>query len=253
MFALVFIAATESWVGLSREALSPAAEATDQAEPDYGKRVAKIARHFIGAPYVFAPLGEGNKNPPGNQPTFRTDAFDCLSLVETSLALAAEPDFPQVLETLAKIRYTDSRVDFAYRKHFPESQWIPENERAGLIKDITREVGGDLAVPVEKTVTPVSYAKRKKALELDLPRDRIPNGTFRWWMIPIDKMEEVMAKIPTGALVFVVREDYFSIPFRISHVGIVAQHKEHNDAHSRQGRHHSPSHRDALRRRHSSP
>ncbi len=232
LFAFLFNAfffdaavAAQSWIGLAPEKLALQVAEVDATEPDFAKRVLKIARHFVDAPYIFSPLGEGPGHSPDPDPLFRTDAIDCLSLAETSLALAAKPEMPAALQRLEQIRYTDGKVDFAWRKHFPESQWIPENERAGFIKDITREVGGSFAVPVWKTVNAKIYAKRKKSIELDLPESRVPNGTFRWWMIPIDKMEEVMSRIPSGALVFIVRDDYNTIPYRISHVGIVAQNK----------------------------
>lgn len=220
--AIAALAAGE-WVGLSPEALRPKLAELHKAEPDFTKRLLQVSKNFEGAPYVFSPLGEGPGHSPDPDPLFRTDVFDCLSLVETSLALAAEPDLTKAEQTLQKIRYSDGRVDFGWRKHFPESQWIPQN--APWLTDITQDVGGALAVRVQKLITPETYATRKQALDLVIPKERVPNGTFRWWVIPLDKVEEVMARIPSGTLLWVVREDFHSTPFRISHVGIVVQHK----------------------------
>src|SRR5690606_745157 len=69
------------------------------------------------------------------------------------------------------------------------------------------------------------YQKRKKLAELELPPEKIPNGTFTWWAIPMDKMMQVARDIPSGTLLFVVRHDYQNIPYRISHVAIVLQKK----------------------------
>jgi hypothetical protein len=225
LLAIVAIAALAAgeWVGLSPEALRPKLAELHKNEPDFTRRFLDISKNFEGAPYLFSPLGEGPGHPPDADPLFRTDTFDCLSLVETSLALAADPDLDQALQTLQKIRYTDGHVDFAWRKHFPESQWLPQNH--AWLTDITHDIGGELAVRVQKAISPESYATRKQALDLVLPKERVPNGVFRWWVIPLADVEKVMTKIPSGTLLWVVREDFRSTPFRISHVGIVVQHK----------------------------
>ena len=225
LFLFLAIAAVSAgeWVGLSPEALQPKLAQLYKTEPDFTRRLLQISKNFEGAPYLFSPLGEGPGHAPDPDPLFRTDTFDCLSLVETSLALASGPNLDRDLQTLQKIRYTDGVVDFGWRNHFPESQWIPKN--AAWLTDITQEVGGALAVRVQKAISPESYAARKQALDLVIPKERVPNGVFRWWIIPLDHVEEVMAKIPSGTLLWIVREDFHTTPFRISHVGIVVQHK----------------------------
>ena len=211
------------WEGRDSAELRQPLAQLHAAEPDYVKRLLTISKQFLGAPYKFSPLGEGVA--PDLDPLFVTNEFDCLSLVEISMALASEPDVDRALQRLNGIRYFDGHATFGDRKHLMESQWIPDNTRAGWLRDITKEVAGDVAEKVQKTVTPATWAKRKKSEDLAIPSERVPNGTFTWSVVPLDKLNEVAAKIPNGALLFIVRTDYVSIPYRISHVGIVVQKK----------------------------
>lgn len=219
--ALQIVVQAGPWVGLDAEALRQPLAELHAREPNYLNRLLHVSRQFLGAPYQFSPLGEAA--PPDADPLFVTNTFDCLSLVEISLAMAAEPQIDRALQRLNGIRYFDGRVDFGQRKHLMESQWIPANSE--WLHDITQDVAGDLAVSVHKTITPATWAKRKQALDLNIPKERLPNGTFTWKVVPLDKVNEVAAKIPTGTLLFIVRDDYHSTPYRISHVGIVIQKK----------------------------
>jgi hypothetical protein len=227
VLALAVSAPHESWIGFSPEQLAPKIAEVHKKESTYIGRMLAISSHFLGAPYQFSPLGEAEGV--DADPLFTTKQFDCLSLVEISMALASTPDMEQALRTLKDIRYFNGAIitgpNYVERKHFMESQWIPENTKLGWLRDVTRQVGGELTVTVQKKMNPEIYKKRKKSLELDLPEKRIPNGTFSWPVIPLDKMDEVAARIPNGSLVFVVRADYQTIPFRITHVGIVVQRK----------------------------
>jgi len=164
-------------------------------------------------------------HPPDQDALFQTKAFDCLSLVETTIALAATADLAADLRLLNHIRYQDGKVDFALRNHFVESQWIVNNQKDGWLEDITRSVGSEDAVLVSKQLSPELYRKRKQGGEIELPPERIPKGNFHFWMIPLDKIQAHAAQIPSGTLLFVVRADFVSIPTRISHVGIIVQKK----------------------------
>jgi Protein of unknown function (DUF1460) len=215
--------AADSWIGYTPEQLAPEIKSLFDNEPSYTKRLLAISQHFLGAPYLFSPLGEATGE--DNDPLFTTKQFDCLSLVEISMALASTPEIEEAMSRLKQLRYTGDRVHFSERKHFMESQWIPDNTQGGWLQDVTKQVGGGLTVRVHKQMSPAIYAKRKKLAELDLPVDHIPNGTFAWNAIPLDKVMQVADKIPTGTLLFVVRQDFATTPYRITHVGIVMQKK----------------------------
>lgn len=105
------------------------------------ERVDSASRSFLGAPYEDAPLGEGGRDPYDHGPLYRFDAFDCTTYVETVLALAASRQASEFLTKLNRIRYQGAKPRFVARNHFPCIDWIPHNERLGVVRDITTEVG----------------------------------------------------------------------------------------------------------------
>ncbi len=80
------------------------------------------ADYFVDYPYIDSPLGEG-----ANKPRLRFDGFDCMTLVETCLALALSESSRDVLPYLEKIRYREGIADFYHRNHFVSVDWLPNN------------------------------------------------------------------------------------------------------------------------------
>ncbi len=195
-----------------------------QALPSMALRLAWVSEPLLGAPYAHSPLGEGPDAVPDADPRLRWDAFDCTTFVETTIALAVAGDLNDAKRLLDVLRYRDGQVDYLARRHFPESEWIPDLVRLGFLKDITREVGGPDVVVAAKTLDEFLWgrAQRHKGTPT-LPIARIPRGTHAvdaWSLAAATKHPE---KIPPGTLIDVVREDYKSAPVRVSHQGIVVE------------------------------
>jgi hypothetical protein len=104
-------------------------------------RITKLSARFLGVPYMANPLGEGDMAgaPKASRgPRYRLDAFDCVSYVETVIALArtnSEEDFRAEMD---KIRYKEGRVSFETRNHFTSVDWIPNN--ASRFSDATEKI-----------------------------------------------------------------------------------------------------------------
>lgn len=104
--------------------------------------IIETSQFFLGTPYVASTL---EKEPEQLVVNFRE--LDCTTLVETTLALAKtiksnNPSFETFCNNLTQIRYRDGKIiDYTSRKHYT-SDWISENEKQGLIKDITQKTGG---------------------------------------------------------------------------------------------------------------
>ena len=101
-----------------------------------------ISALFLGVPYKLGPLGEGPDGEFDRDPLIRFDAFDCTTFVETVMALALESDLDAAARTLQKIRYKDGQIGYATRNHFIGLDWVPNNVRAGSLRDITADVAG---------------------------------------------------------------------------------------------------------------
>ncbi|MFP2912768.1 N-acetylmuramoyl-L-alanine amidase-like domain-containing protein, partial [Pyxidicoccus sp. 3LFB2] len=186
------------------------------------ERVLRMSERFINTPYVLSPLGEGQGVDP--DPTFRLDAVDCLTFVEQSLAMGlarSEADVGPLLDTL---RYA-SAPTYEDRNHLMEAQWLPNNIRKGFLVDVTRRYAGEDAVPVTKTLTPLTWQSRS-SLALGLPKERRPVGTYPLNMLPLERVLAHARSIPSGTILVVLREDLPLKATRVTHLGFVVQRKK---------------------------
>lgn len=107
-----------------------------------GDRVVALGRWFVGAPYTPQTLETSPERLVVN-----LREFDCVTYVETMLALArvlsdGAPTFERFQHELREIRYRDGRIDgYASRLHY-FNEWIRDNEEAGIVRNVTRELGG---------------------------------------------------------------------------------------------------------------
>lgn len=206
------------WAALSPEQKAILLKA---AEPgaSLDQRLLHVSERFLGTPYVASPLGEGSGVDP--DPTFRTDAVDCLTFVEETMALSLARQDSEVPSLLEHIRYASTPV-YEDRNHLMEAQWLPNNIRKGFLEDVTRRYGGEDTVQVHKVLTARTWTS-KSSQELMLPKDRQPVGTFSLNIIPLDRLLAHARQVPSGTIMVIVRED---LPFkatRITHLGFVVQ------------------------------
>ncbi len=178
-----------------------------------------VTQPLVGRPYVLSPLGEGEGIDP--DPRLRLDAFDCVTFVETALALAAAPSVAEVLPTLDALRYA-GRVSYASRNHFVEAQWIPENLRHGWIRPISQEIAGPRTLVVEKEFA-ARPGGRSKAGGLRLAPEEAPEGRFSLPVVPLELALGEPRRFPAGSLLFVVREVTPGRATMVSHTGLVLE------------------------------
>ena len=108
-----------------------------------GEIAARVGISFLGAPYVEHPL-----DPPGEEHlVVNLHAFDCVTFVETSLALARcvkamASSYKDYERELQRIRYRGGALKgYASRLHY-FSEWIRDNEHKRIARDITQSLGG---------------------------------------------------------------------------------------------------------------
>ncbi len=106
-------------------------------------RLEAFSRLFLGRPYdTHIALGDGPDGRYDQNPLERFDTFHCVTYLETVIALSLAKDQDDFRNVLRKIRYRKGEVAFEKRNHFPCIDWIPNNEKNGVFKDITRDVAG---------------------------------------------------------------------------------------------------------------
>ena len=205
------------WVG-SPEAERDAKVAEVRLGP-LQDRVVALSEGFLGTPYVLSPLGEGTGKDP--DPLVRYDAVDCVTMVEEVMAMSLAPDAASRLEWLNRIRYSGAPA-WETRNHIMEAQWLPKNIERGLLRDVTRAYGGTSTRTVTKSLTPKVWAE-KNGVELGLPVDVQPQGTFSLDVVPAEAALKALTKAPSGLVVVVVRADRPKAVTRVSHVGFLIQ------------------------------
>jgi hypothetical protein len=115
-----------------------------------GERILAMGRFFLGAPY-----GAGTLERQGPEETvIDLRRFDCFTFVETVVALvhsfySGPAFFDRYRDILTLIRYRGGRRDgYASRLHY-FSDWLYDNERKGIIGNISRILDGQ---PFEKKI-----------------------------------------------------------------------------------------------------
>ena len=97
-------------------------------------RIDVLSRHFLGYPYQPNPLIGSSDTP--EVFTASLDGFDCVTYIETILALARASDVDEFVEWLRKIRYEQGRIEWKRRNHYM-TQWIRNNVREGLLRPVS--------------------------------------------------------------------------------------------------------------------
>ena len=101
---------------------------------ELGERLERLSAQLLDAPYLSNPLGGGPDAP--ESLTIRFNGFDCVTYVETVLALAGSHAVAEFSDALREMRYAGGRVDWRRRNHYM-ADWVKQNRRRGIVKDIT--------------------------------------------------------------------------------------------------------------------
>lgn len=97
-------------------------------------RIEVLSRHFLGGPYKTNPL----IGTAGTAEVFTAsfDGFDCVTYIETVLALARASSVDDFVKWLRKIRYEQGRIQWEQRNHYMTG-WIRNNVREGIIEPVS--------------------------------------------------------------------------------------------------------------------
>ena len=96
-----------------------------------GSRIEILSSQFLGLPYQTNPLIGSAATP--EVFTVSLDTFDCVTFVETVLALSLASNADEFLTWLRKIRYEGGRIDWKRRNHYM-TRWIRSNLKAGALQ-----------------------------------------------------------------------------------------------------------------------
>jgi hypothetical protein len=119
--------------GLSRRRVEQLLSETKN-EHCASRRIEAISRHFLGHSYKPNPLiGSADA---AEVFTAFLDGFDCVTYIETIVALARASNVDGFIQRLRKIRYEQGRIQWERRNHYM-TLWIRNNVREGTIRPVS--------------------------------------------------------------------------------------------------------------------
>lgn len=174
--------------------------ARDLSAPE---RVIRVARFFLGTPYVANTLEKGNTE----KLVINLRELDCTTYAENCLALARtiqlrNPGFDDFLRELQYIRYRDGkRNGYPSRLHY-FSDWIYNNDQKKTVKCISKEIAHTL-VPNQVNFMskhPDSYAALKANPDLisEIKNQEAEITHRMTWFIPKNRLAVVENKLQDG-------------------------------------------------------
>lgn len=192
-----------------------------------GQRVAVVGRSMIGTPYKSYTLEIDDHV---EAPSVNFNGLDCWTFFETSLAFARMVGEPQenwtpqtFLKYIEMDRYRDGTCTGSYlsRLHYLE-EWYADNNRRGLIQDMTRDLGG---VRVEHAADEMTihwrsyrYMAANPSLRSGIHAMEERVSQMPMYHIPKGRVADIESGIKSGDIIGITTIDRDGVG--TSHVGI---------------------------------
>jgi hypothetical protein len=193
-----------------------------------GLRTATVGQVLVGTRYKHYTLEIDNRI---EAPSANFDGMDCWTFFEISLAFARmldEPEDKWTPQTLLhyieidRYRNGDCTGEYLSRLHYLED-WLYDNDRRGLIADLTKELGGR---PVPHSAREMSvgwrhyrYLAANKSLLKPLARMEANVSSRPLYEIPKDRVAKIEPKLKSGDIIGIVSRDRGGLR-STSHVGL---------------------------------
>lgn len=215
-------------------------------------RLSWFSAQFKGRAYLLGSLGEGPDARYDQYPRYRTDAFDCDTYVNTVLALALASSVETFQQCLKHNRYSEGKIAYLKRNHFMSIDWNINNQRRGLLQDITLTFKDHNNKPVaqyahalidksswyaHKTISTIRLQKddaaeqQKRLVELKAKAKNLQVTPSRIAYIPLTALftngkpnKQLFDQIPQGAIIEIIRPNWdlrkeIGTALNVSHLG----------------------------------
>ena len=147
-----------------------------------GSRIEILSRHFLGQPYQTEPLIGSSDIP--EVFTISLAGFDCVTYVETILALSLASSVDEFVERLRRIRYENGCIAWEQRNHYM-TRWIRHNVRN---RSLVRMSMPEITTNVKERI--LSFVPGLRPVQA------------RFSCVPKRFMGKLAARLQTGDLVF---------------------------------------------------
>jgi len=204
------------------------ARANDWKSLRIGDRTAAVGHALVGTRYKSFTLEIDDRI---EAPSANLSGLDCWTFFEISLAFARMLNDPEAWWTperflhyieLDRYRGGQCTGEYLSRLHYLED-WLADNDRRGLVTDLTRELGGVRANHAAHEMTfgwrHYRYLKANPSLLAPLGRmeDRVSERPL--YQIPKSNVARVESKLKSGDIIGIVSRDRPGL-YSTSHVGL---------------------------------
>jgi hypothetical protein len=205
------------------------AQANDWKSLPIGERTAAVGRALVGTRYKSFTLEIDDRV---EAPSANFNGMDCWTFFEIALGFARMLDEPQAQWTPATLlhyieldRYRGGQCTGGYlsRLHYLED-WLADNDQRGLVKDLTRDLGGVRANHAAQEMTfgwrHYRYLKANPALLAPLGRMEARVSARPLYQIPKNRVARIESRLKSGDIIGIVSRDRPGL-YSTSHVGLV--------------------------------
>jgi Protein of unknown function (DUF1460) len=204
------------------------AQANDWKSLPIGERTAAVGRALVGTRYKSFTLEIDDRV---EAPSANFNGMDCWTFFEIALGFARMLDEPQAQWTPATLlhyieldRYRGGQCTGGYlsRLHYLED-WLADNDQRGLVKDLTRDLGGVRANHAAQEMTfgwrHYRYLKANPALLAPLGRMEARVSARPLYQIPKNRVARIESRLKSGDIIGIVSRDRPGL-YSTSHVGL---------------------------------
>jgi hypothetical protein len=195
-----------------------------------GERTAVVGQAMVGTPYRSFTLEIDNRV---ESPSVNFTGLDCWTFFEAALAFARMLDEPETNWTPAQLlhyiemdRYRDGECTGEYlsRLHYLED-WLYDNNRRGLVADLTRSLGGVSVPHSAREMTSgwrhYRYLVHNRGLLRPLAEMEAQVSSRPLYEIPKSRVAAIESRLRSGDIIGIVSREGRSSSLRAtSHVGL---------------------------------
>jgi hypothetical protein len=204
------------------------AKSENWKELPIGERTAAVGQALVGTRYKSFTLEIDNRI---EAPSVNFKGMDCWTFFEISLAFARMLEEPEgswtperLLHYIEIDRYREGVCtgDYLSRLHYLED-WLADNDRRGLVEDLTRKLGGS-SVPHSAREMTVGwrhyrYLAANRALLGPLGQMEARVSARPLYQIPKNRVAKIEPKLRSGDIIGIISRDRSGL-YSTSHVGL---------------------------------
>lgn len=226
------------------------------------QRLLFFSESFLTMPYLSGALGEGPQGCFDQQPLYRHDCFDCVTYVNTVLALTFSATLDDFKQWMLRLNYYQAKPLYQHRFHFVSVDWNPNLQQQGILNDATDQIDDQhnhaIALTAETIIDRSSWLRHHKKEHIKLLAsltakqlsqrlqalhalaDQLPTQPVSLTYLPLaklfdqngDAIESIFQQIPSPSIIEIIRPNWplrekIGTDLLVSHLGFSYKKENH--------------------------